>query len=212
MLGLQLPAGPLRLACVAAHCDDLEIGAGGTLLRLLAEHPGSTVDWLVLTSDEVRAAEEREAAEAFCAAAGALRVRIEALPENVLPSHASEVAALCADLARAATHDLVLAPCPHDLHQDHRVLAEVAHQKWRDHPIWGYEIHKWDGDLLTPNLYVRLDDTTAARKLDLLDRLYPSQHTKQWYDREAFGALLRIRGIEANHRWAEGFHVRKTAL
>lgn len=212
MLGFSLPSGPLRLACLAAHCDDLEIGAGGTILRLLAEHPGSSVDWLVLTSDPVRTAEEREAAEAFCADAGSLELRIESMPENVLPSISADVQRLCGDMARGATHDLVIAPCLHDLHQDHRLLAEVAVQKWRDHPIWGYEIPKWDGDMRTPNLYVRLDDDTAARKLDLLGRLYPSQHAKQWYDADVFSATLRLRGVEANHRWAEGFHARKTAI
>ena len=212
MLGLRLPPGPLRLVCLAAHCDDIEIGAGATVLRLLDEHPGSTVDWLVLTSSHERAAEEREAAAAFTAAAGTVRLRIEALPENVLPSHTAEVKAICSSVAARGPHDLVLAPCLHDLHQDHRLLAEVAQQTWRDHPVWGYEIPKWDGDLRTPNFYVRLGDTTVARKVELLEKLYPSQHDKQWYDRETFVATLRLRGIEANHRYAEGFHVRKTAI
>jgi LmbE family N-acetylglucosaminyl deacetylase len=212
VLGLRLPDGPLHLACLGAHCDDVPIGAGATILRLLAEHPGSHVDWLVLCSDPARADEERAAAQAFCADAATVEVHVEALPENVLPSISAEVQGRCAEMARSGTHDLVIAPCPHDLHQDHRLLAEVAAQKWRDHPIWGYEIPKWDGDLRTPNLYVRLDDDTAERKLELLGRLYPSQHDKQWYDRDAFSAVLRLRGIEANQRWAEGFHARKTAI
>jgi LmbE family N-acetylglucosaminyl deacetylase len=212
VLGLQLPTGPLRLVCLAAHCDDIEIGAGGTVLRLLHEHPGSTVDWLVLSSTPVRRDEEVAAAEAFAADAAELRVRIEELPENVMPSRSADVQGIVADVAREATHDLVIAPTLEDRHQDHRLLANVAHQKWRDHPIWGYEIAKWDGDLTTPNLYVRLDDETAGRKLDLLEKHYPSQHDKQWYDREAFASLLRLRGIESATRYAEGFHVRKTAV
>ena len=212
MLGLALPAGPLRLACLAAHCDDIEIGAGGTVLRLLHEHPGSTVDWLVLSSTPSSAIEERAAAEAFCVDAAELELRVESLPENVMPSRSAEIQGLVGEFARTRPHDLVLAPSLHDLHQDHRLLAEVAQQKWRDHPIWGYEIVKWDGDLRTPNLYVRLDPADAARKADLLDKLYPSQHDKQWYDRDAFLGLLRLRGVECASRYAEGFHVRKTAV
>jgi LmbE family N-acetylglucosaminyl deacetylase len=212
VLALRLPPGPLRLACLAAHCDDVEIGAGGTLLRLLDEHPGSTVDWLVLTSGPEREREERQAIEAFCRDAGEVTVRIEALQENVLPSMSDEVRALVGEMAGRGAHDLVLAPSLHDRHQDHRLLAEVAHQKWRNHPIWGYEIAKWDGDLTTPNLYVRLDDATVARKVALLETHFPSQHDKQWYDAEAFTSLLRLRGIECAVRFAEGFHVRKTAV
>ena len=99
-----------------------------------------------------------------------------------------------------------------DRHQDHRLVAEVAHQKWRDHPIWEYEIAKWDGDLTTPNLYVRLGPETARRKTDLLGAHYPSQHPRHWYDDEAFLGLMRLRGIESATRYAEGFHVRKTAV
>jgi LmbE family N-acetylglucosaminyl deacetylase len=181
VLGLRLPPGPLRLACLAAHCDDVEIGAGGTLLRLLDQHPGSTVDWLVLSSTPVRAQEERESAEAFCTNASALDLRIEALPENVMPSLSAEIQRIVGEFAAGGPHDLVLAPSLHDRHQDHR-------------------------------LYVRLDDETVAEKVDLLAKHFPSQHDKQWYDADAFTAILRLRGIECATRHAEGFHVRKTAV
>lgn len=212
MLGLTLPAGPLRIACLGAHCDDIEIGAGGTILRLLAEHPGSVVDWLVIASGDERRAEAEAACAAFCADAAEVRVRIEDFPESVMPSMTREIAEAVRSLAASATHDLVVCPTRHDRHQDHRVVAEIAHQKWRNHPIWEYEILKWDGDLTTPNLYVRLTDDVATHKLDLLAELFPSQRTKSWYDREAFAGLLRIRGVECAHRYAEGFHVRKTAV
>ena len=212
MLGLRLPDGPLRLACVGAHCDDLEIGAGGTILRLLDEHPGSVVDWVIVSSDDHRRDEARAAADDLLSAAAEVRHHVGTLPDTLLPWHGPEVKAALSAVARGATHDLVLAPALGDRHQDHRSVADAAHQAWRDHPIWSYEIAKWEGDLRTPNLYVRLDEATAARKLDLLDRHFPSQHGHRWYDREAFGALLRLRGVECNERYAEGFHVPKTAV
>lgn len=212
MLALQLPPGPLRIACLGAHCDDLAIGAGGTILRLVEEHPRSTLDWLVLSSSPARRQEEEAAAAEFAAGAADLRLQIEDLPENVLPSHSSRIKELLGALAASRSHDLVLAPHLHDRHQDHRLVAEVAHQKWRDHPIWEYEIAKWDGDLTTPNLYVRLPPAMAQRKTELLGAHYPSQHERHWYDDEAFLGLMRLRGIEAATRYAEGFHVRKTAV
>jgi len=212
MLGLRLPDGPLRLACVGAHCDDLEIGAGGTILRLLAEHPGSTVDWVIVSGDERRRAEAAAASSEVLADAAEVRHHLGDLPDTLLPWHGPEVKAALSAVARGAAHDLVLAPALHDRHQDHRAVAEAVHQTWRDHPIWSYEIAKWEGDLRTPNLYVRLDDAVAERKLDLLSRHFPSQHDHRWYDRDAFAALLRLRGVECNERWAEGFHVLKTAV
>ncbi len=212
VLALRLPEGPLRLACLGAHCDDIEIGAGGTILRLLAEHPGSVVDWLVLCSDEERRAEAELACAAFTAMAARVQMRIASLPENCLPSVSMEIQRIVGSLANENQHDLVLCPAEHDRHQDHRVVAEIAHQKWRNHPIWSYEIVKWDGDLGSPNLFVRLSDAVAAQKLDLLSRHFPSQQERSWYDPESFLGLLRIRGIECAHRYAEAFHARKSAL
>lgn len=212
MLGYLLPDGALRLACVGAHCDDLEIGAGGTIMRLLDEHPGSTVDWVILTGDPQRRGEAVQACSEFCAAAASVRTHLWDLPDALLPWHGPEVKSALAGVARSGPHDLVLAPALHDRHQDHRLVAEAAHQTWRDHPIWSYEIVKWEGDLRTPNLYMRLGEDVVARKLDLLSRHFPSQHGHSWYDNEAFGALLRIRGVECNARHAEGFHVPKSAI
>jgi LmbE family N-acetylglucosaminyl deacetylase len=212
MMALGLPEGPLRVVCLGAHCDDIEIGAGGTLLRLLAEHPGSVVEWLVLCSDSIRRAEEKAASTGFAASAAELRVRIESFPENVLPSMSAEIQMLIGSLAGGAVHDLVICPAEQDRHQDHRLVAQIAHQKWRNHPIWGYEIAKWDSDLTPPNLFVRLSEEVVEHKLDLLDECFPSQHSRSWFDREAFAALLRIRGVECAHRYAEAFHVRKTAI
>ena len=212
MVPWRLPDGPLRIVCLGAHCDDIEIGAGATVMRLLADHPGSAIDWVVLASDEVRRAEAIAASADFCVDAASLNQRIGSLPENLLPWEGPAIKALLADVAAGAHHDLVLCPALHDRHQDHRILAEAAHQTWRDHLLWSYEIAKWEGDLRTPDLYVRLTDDLTSRKLDLLDRHFASQHARGWYDREAFSGLMRLRGVECNHRYAEGFHVLKSAL
>lgn len=212
-LALHAPAGrPLRLLCLGAHCDDIEIGAGGTVLRLLAEHPGTEVCWLVVASDPVRRAEAEHSASRFAAAAGSCTVAVGDFAENVLPAHAVDVRAFVLEHGRPFAPDVVL--CPHrlDLHQDHRLLGELSLQLFRDHPILEYEIAKYDGDLHTPNLYVALDDDTVARKLALLHECFASQAHRPWFDDDAFRGLLRLRGIEVNARFAEGFHVRKLAL
>src|SRR5580700_9160264 len=65
-LQLELPATrPLAVLAIGAHPDDIEIGAGGTLLTLAEGHPGLRVRYVVLTGTEERHAEARHAAAAF---------------------------------------------------------------------------------------------------------------------------------------------------
>jgi LmbE family N-acetylglucosaminyl deacetylase len=207
------PAGrPLRILCIGAHCDDIEIGAGAAVLHLLETHPGSSVCWVVCASDPLRRAEAEASAHAFCGAAGELITRIGDLPENVLPQHTIEVRELLVASARAFAPDLVFSPRRDDLHQDHRLLGEMALQLFRDQPILEYELVKYDGDLVTPNIYLAVDEALAQRKVDLILQLFPSQHSRTWFDREAFLGLMRVRGVECNERYAEGFHARKVVL
>jgi LmbE family N-acetylglucosaminyl deacetylase len=208
----QPPDRPLRILCIGAHSDDIEIGAGATIMRLLDTHPGTEVCWIVCASDEVRRAEAESSVRAVCANAGSVTATIGDLPENVLPQHLMDVRTLIDRNARPFQPDLVFCPHRHDLHQDHRLLAELALQLFRDHPILEYEIVKYDGDLHTPNVYVAIDDSLAQRKIDLLFEHFPTQQTRTWFDREAFFALMRLRGIECNSRYAEGFHAHKVVL
>ena len=210
-----VPQGaPLRILALAAHCDDVEIAAGATLLRLLGERPGSRLCVLIAASDDRRAVEARAAAEHLAASAAVAHVEVHtaALAENVLPAFLTEVRALALTYGRPFMPDLVFAPHSADRHQDHRVVGEVAHQLFRDHPILEYEIAKYDGDLHTPNMYVPVSAELAIAKVDLLEQHYVSQRTRTWFDREAFLGLMRLRGIECNAQYAEGFHVRKFVL
>jgi len=201
--------GPLRIVCLGAHCDDIEIGAGATLLRLLAEHPGSSVTSVIASASPRRRAEAEAAAAAF-AGGSAHTVRVGDFTENVLPTEFAAVKTFVIDAVDPATTDLVFAPRFADRHQDHRVLAEIALQVFRDHPILRYEIAKYDGDLATPNVYVGLDDDHVERKIALLFAHFPSQAGRHWFDPDAFRGLMRVRGIECNLRWAEGFDVDKS--
>ncbi|MET8000763.1 PIG-L deacetylase family protein [Nonomuraea glycinis] len=204
-----LPSGLSRIAAVAAHCDDLAIGAGGTLLTLCTAHPGVRVDALVLSgAGSEREAEERAALAAFCPGAD-LRITVGKLPDGRLPAHWDQAKQAVEDLRLRCVPDLILAPHAGDAHQDHRGLAELVPTVFRDHLTLGYEIAKWDGDLGRPNAYQPLDLAIAERKVALLWEHYPSQRRRPWFDREAFLGLARIRGIECHARYAEAFYARK---
>ncbi|GAA4589186.1 PIG-L family deacetylase [Planotetraspora phitsanulokensis] len=201
-----------RVAALAAHCDDLPIGAGGTLLTICSARPGIRVDALVLSGGGTeREDEERAALAAFCPGAD-LRVTVLKMPDGRLPAHWDEAKAAVEELRAETDPDLVIGPWTGDAHQDHRGLAKLIPTAFRDHLALGYEIAKWDGDLGRPSVYQPLEPEVAEKKVALLHEHYASQRHRPWYDREAFLGLARIRGIECHARYAEAFYVNKLTL
>ncbi|GHG19142.1 PIG-L deacetylase family protein [Streptomyces hydrogenans] len=201
-----------RVVAVGAHCDDIAIGAGGTLLTVCRARPGVRVDALVLSGGGgEREREERAALTAFCPGAD-LRLTVLKLPDGRLPAYWDEAKAAVEELRATTEPDVVLAPRTADAHQDHRGLARLIPTAFRDHLVLGYEIVKWDGDLGRPNAYQPLTPETAEDKVRLLQEHYASQRHRPWYDREAFLGLARIRGIECQARYAEAFDVTKLTL
>lgn len=213
MLPLSLAAD--RVVLLGAHCDDLPIGAGGTLLELCRRRPGLRVDALILTgAGTPREAEERAALAAFCPGAE-LSVEIHGFPDGRLPGQWAEVKAAVSQFRRALGEPepgLVLAPHAADAHQDHRLLGEFVWQEFRNHLVLGYEILKFEGDLPTVQTYWPLAPDTVAEKIELLHTHYPSQRERTWFDDEAFRGLLRVRGVQCQQAYAEGFVTPKLVL
>jgi LmbE family N-acetylglucosaminyl deacetylase len=217
MLSLGLsptPGGVLEVLCVGAHSDDIEIGCGGTILRLLAEVPRVSVRWVVLTADDTREAEARASAAAFLAGAEEAQVEVLHLRESYLPSMAAEVKDYFEVLKHSCRPDIVFTHHRHDLHQDHQLVSQLTWNTFRDHLVLEYEIPKWDGDLGRPNVFVPLPADVAERKIALLCDHFASQRSRSWFDPETFTALMRLRAIECNapDRRAEAFHGSKLAL
>jgi LmbE family N-acetylglucosaminyl deacetylase len=203
---------PVRILCIGAHCDDIEIGCGASLLRFCSERE-VRITWLVLCSTPARAAEARGSAGRFLRRARDSEVRIEAFRDGYLPAQWAQAKDVFESLKRLPRPDLVLTHERDDRHQDHRIASELTWNTFRDHTILEYEIPKYDGGLGQPNLFVPLNRTTARRKAELLTKGYPSQADRRWFDSETFLALMRLRGVECNaaHGYAEAFHARKVA-
>jgi LmbE family N-acetylglucosaminyl deacetylase len=209
MQHLSLPDGPIKLVCLAAHPDDIEIAAGGTLLAL-AERGTVEARWLTLTGSPERRAEAESAAEAFLPNS---QSSFHAYPDGRLPAYWNEVKdILHAFAAELPDADVVLAPRTDDAHQDHRLLGTMAPTVWRDALVLHYEIPKWDGDLGRSNCYLPVSAELARRKVELLNKHYPSQQMRDWWDDETFHSLMRIRGMECRSRYAEAFQVSKAVL
>lgn len=211
MISLGLPAGPLQVLCLAAHPDDLEIGCGGTLLALCAGRE-VTVHSVLLTGSPERVREAEQAHELFLHGAAEVHLETHDFPDGSLPARWGEVKACLEDVATRVHPDVILAPRLDDAHQDHRMLAELVITSWRDALVLRYEIPKWDGDQGRVTHYVPLTAEQARAKVELLDKVYPSQVGRDWWDDELFLGLMRLRGVECRHRYAEGFLVDKATL
>ena len=206
--------GRLRsVLALGAHSDDIEIGAGATLIRLVRETPGLKVVWVVLAAEGTRGAEARASAARFLEGAGSAEVMLEGFRDGHFPQQWAEIKAFVETLKPVAP-DLVLTHHGADRHQDHRTLSELAWNTFRDHAILEYEIPKWDGDLGAPNLFVPASAADAEKKIALLMDGFPSQREKHWFDPAAFRGLMRLRGLECNaaEGLAEAFHARKLRL
>jgi LmbE family N-acetylglucosaminyl deacetylase len=209
---LELPADrALSVLAIGAHPDDIEIGAGGTLLTLAESRPGLSARYVVLTGTDERHGEAGSAAAAFLPDAD-LTIDLYQLPEGRLPAERSRVKDIVEDAARTCAPDLILAPSCHDAHQDHRIVGEVLPTAFRNHLILSYEIPKWDGDLGRPSVYFPLSSDVAHRKVELLNKCFPSQAGRDWWDDEVFMGLARLRGVECRARYSEAFSCTKSVV
>jgi len=203
-----------RVLCLGCHADDIEIGCGGTMLRLLAEHPGLEVWWVVLSGEPERAEEAQRSADAWLSKAGKKHVICGDFRDRYFPAHWTQIKDFIHGIAAQVDPDLIFTQRRDDAHQDHRLVGELTWNAFRNHLVWEYEIPKYEGDLGNPNTFVALDETVCRRKVELLRDGFPSQRTKPWFSPDTFWALLRLRGLECNSpsRFAEAFYARKTLI
>jgi LmbE family N-acetylglucosaminyl deacetylase len=214
MLPMTFGAGALRLLFLGAHSDDIEIGCGGTILRLLGERPDCEVTWAVFSAVGEREREARASAAAFLASAARHTLVIKAFRESYFPHSGAEIKDAFEELKRALTPDVVFCHRREDRHQDHRVVGELAWNTFRNHLILEYEVPKYEGDLGSPNFFVPLARSVADEKTRLLIDHFGSQRSRAWFRPDTFDGLMAVRGVECNapDARAEAFHAYKLRI
>ena len=213
-IGLDGSGGsPLRVLCLGAHSDDVEIGCGGTLMKLIAGRRPVVVHWVVFSATGQRAIEARASAATFLAGAEQT-VEVAAFRDGFFPYVGADVKQFFEDLKPRCSPDLIFTHYRDDRHQDHRLIADLTWNTFRDHLILEYEIPKYDGDLGTPNVFVHLDQATCQRKVQGIVETFQTQQNRHWFTADTFLALLRLRGIEsaAPGGYAEAFYSRKVVF
>lgn len=204
-----------NVLCLGAHSDDIEIGCGGTILKLAAAYPNLNVHWVVFGANQsVRQDEARASAEAFLSPVKSKEIVVKGFRDSFFPYIGAEIKDYFETIKKAIAPDLIFTHTRQDLHQDHRLICELTWNTFRNHLILEYEIPKYDGDLGHPNFFVQLDETICRRKVDYLFEYFKTQASRDWFTEDTFFALLRLRGIEskASGHYAEAFYSRKVAF
>jgi LmbE family N-acetylglucosaminyl deacetylase len=217
MIHLNLDGGAgrkLEVLCLGSHPDDIEIGCGGTILRLAEQYPKCAFHWVVFSGCRVRQAEAQRAAELFAGPALAQEPLLKTFPDAFMPSVGAEVKEFFQELQRSVSPDVIFTHNRNDAHQDHRLIGELTWNTFRDHLILEYEIPKYDGDLGQPNIFVPLDRHSYEKKVRYIMDTFQSQSVKRWFQEDTFLSLMRLRGMECNapSGFAEAFYSRKIVL
>ena len=213
-LSLVMRDKPLKVLCIGAHSDDIEIGAGGTLLGWIAAGVELDAHWCVLSAIGPRRDEAAAGAAAILEGAASRTIEFAEFRDGYFPAQSDAIKDWIEDIARRTKPDIVFTHRGDDAHQDHREISRLTWTAFRDHAVLEYEIPKWDGDLGRPNVYVAMTEEVMCRKLDILERCFGTQRSKDWFDADTFRGLARIRGMEcrAPERFAEAFTARKLVV
>jgi LmbE family N-acetylglucosaminyl deacetylase len=205
------PNTALNVLCLGAHGDDIEIGCGGTLLKLISKYPQINIHWIVFSASPERKIETEASANQFLAPVENKHILIKNFRDGFFPYYGKEIKEYFEEIKSAYSPSLVFTHYRKDLHQDHRLICELTWNTFRDHLIMEYEIPKYDGDFGSPNLFVHLDEQICGQKIADILRFYKTQENKHWFSDETFLSIMRLRGIESRSpsNYAEAFYCRK---
>lgn len=205
---------PKNILCLGAHCDDIEIGCGGTILKFIGTMKDVSVNWVVFSSDDRRGKEALKSAKNILRDAKNVNIEIKRFRTSFFPYHGAEIKEYFEKIKQEFHPDIIFTHYRNDLHQDHRVISELTWNTFRDHLIFEYEIPKYDGDFGSPNLFIYLNDVICRNKIDIIFKYFKSQYDKRWFTKDTFLSILRLRGVESNapNKYAEAFYCRKIIL
>ena len=205
---------PLRILVLGAHCDDIEIGCGGSLLSLIESYNVEAVHWVVFSSNETRKTEAQQSANSFLSGVESRNVVIKNFRNGYFPYIGAEIKDYFETIKQDFNPTLVLTHYREDRHQDHRTISDLSWNTFRNHMILEYEIPKYDGDIGNPNFFIHVKKQHKNTKIENLIKHFPSQQNKQWFTEETFEAIMRLRGIESNapEGYSEAFYARKLVL
>ena len=204
-----------NILCLGSHCDDIEIGCGGTILRITESMKHNTyVYWVIFSADSRRKREALTSADEYLRDTKGKKIIVKDFQNSYFPYYGKEIKDFFEKLKSEFSPDIVFTHYRNDLHQDHRLISELTWNTYRNHFILEYEVPKYDGDFGNPNFFVHLDEAICRRKIESIVKHYTTQRDKHWFTENTFYSVLRLRGMESNSKsmFAEGFYCRKIVI
>ena len=203
-----------KILCLGAHADDIEIGCGGTILKIIEQYPKAQFYWVVFSAEGQRANEAKTSAETFLSNITSRIINVQAFQDSYFPFIGATIKDHFTILKNKFDPDIIFTHLTKDAHQDHRLIGELTWNAFRNHMILEYEIAKYDADLGRPNLYVHLSENLVQKKISNICEVFKSQFDKEWFGEESFRSLMRIRGLESNSssKYSEAFVCRKVVV
>ena len=201
-----------RVLILSPHADDGELGAGGTVARLIEE--GIEVYYLVFSSAGKSAPEgfDSDTVKKECHRAtktlGLSLDRVIMLDYEVrtFPTFRQEILEDLIEYKRKIKPDLALIPSSSDVHQDHNTVHWEAIRAFKkEASIWGYE-HPWNNLSFTTDIFVRLEEKHVERKMEAL-KCYKTQVDKSYFDERYIWSLAYTRGMQVDWPYAEAFEL-----
>lgn len=201
---------------LAPHTDDGELGAGGTIAKLI--EGGSRVYYAAFSTaaesvpeglprdilkTEVRAATSR-------LGIGDEQLIIFDYPVRKLNYARQEILESLIRLKKEIDPDLVLLPSPNDIHQDHTTIAAEGIRAFKTKKILGYELI-WNNLVFQTQCFVQLEEPHIRKKIDAL-KAYGSQAHRDYMSDDFIRSLARARGVQIGCTYAEAFEVIRWVL
>ena len=196
---------------LAPHTDDGELGAGGTIAKLI--ELGANIFYFAFSTaaDSV----PKEFPKNILKTEVLNATKKLGIPKKNVIIYDYQVRKLnysrqeiLEDLMshrKRLTPDLVLMPSLNDIHQDHATIAQEGLRAFKGSTILGYELI-WNNLTFNTTSFVNLDEKHIQKKSDALKE-YKSQDQKDYMSKDFIFSLARTRGIQIGTQFAESFEV-----
>jgi LmbE family N-acetylglucosaminyl deacetylase len=201
---------------LAPHTDDGELGAGGTISKLIES--GANVYYFAFSTAEQSVPDGYPEDILKIEVINATQ-KLGIKKENVIIYNyevrklnyaRQEILEDLIEFRKKIFPDLVLMPSLHDIHQDHSTIAQEGLRAFKNSTILGYELI-WNNLTFNTTSFVRLEEKHVQAKCDALQE-YKSQNKRDYMSKDFIFSLAKARGIQIGTQYAESFEVIRWVL
>ncbi len=196
---------------LAPHTDDGELGAGGTIAKLVEQ--GANVYYFAFSAAETSVPEgfPKDVLKTEVLKATA---KLGIKKENVIIYNyevrklnyaRQEILEDLMNRRKELRPDLILMPSLNDIHQDHSTIAQEGLRAFKNTTILGYELI-WNNLTFDTTSFVKLEKIYIQAKCNALKE-YKSQGSRDYMSEEFIYALAKTRGVQIGSEYAESFEV-----